>query len=148
MTRWLIVVVLAFVGISRLRLIPALGGFATYIEALGAATIMLPSFAQSIEAGWRYQWILLIEAIVFLSAGIAMRRRGILSAGALFMVLVAGRLLFDAINAMPNWIVVALSGFALLGIGMGILLARDQWDRWQHTVRSWWQDEDEAALVQ
>ncbi len=136
---------LAVVGISRLRLIPALGGYAAYIEALGAATIMLPSFAQSIEAGWRYQWILLIEATVFLAAGIAMRRRGILSAGALFLVLVAGRLLFDAINAMPNWIVVALSGIALLGIGMGILLARDQWDRWQHTVRSWWQDEGEGA---
>ncbi len=140
-------VVLAIVGISRLRLIPMLGDYAVYIEALGAATIMLPSFAQSIDAGWRYQWILLIEAIVFLAAGIIMRRRGILSTGALFLVLVAGRLLFDAINAMPNWIVVALSGIALLGVGMGILLGRDQWDRWQRTVLSWWNGEDDGALV-
>lgn len=140
-------VLLAVVGISRLRLIPALGEYAVYIEALGAATIMLPSFAQSIDAGWRYQWILLIETIVFLAAGIVMRRRGILSAGALFLVLAAGRLLFDAINAMPNWIVVALSGIALLGVGMGILLGRDQWDRWQRTVLSWWNSEDDGALV-
>jgi len=140
-------VLLAVVGISRLRLIPALGEYTVYIEALGAATIMLPSFAQSIDAGWRYQWILLIEAVVFLAAGIVMRRRGILSAGALFLVLAAGRLLFDAINAMPNWIVVALSGIALLGVGMGILLGRDQWDRWQRTVLSWWNGEDDGALV-
>lgn len=140
-------VLLAVVGISRLRLIPALGAYAVYIEALGAATIMLPSFAQSFGGGWRYQWILLIEATAFLATGIAMRRRGILSAAVLFLALVAGRTLFDAINAMPNWIVVALCGIALLGTGMGILLGRDQWDRWQRTLLSWWDDADEAALV-
>jgi hypothetical protein len=114
-----------------------------YVEALGAATVMLPSFVQSFDAGWRYQWILLIEAALFLAGGIALRRRGILSAGVLFLVLVAGRALFDAINAMPNWIVVALCGIGLLGIGVGILLGRERWDRWQRTVVSWWESAGE-----
>jgi len=140
-------VLLAVAGISRMRLIPALGESAVYMEALGAATIMLPSFAQSLDGGWRYQWVLLIEATAFLAAGIALRRRGILSASVLFLVLVAGRTLFDALNAMPNWIVVALCGIALLGVGMAILLGRDAWDRWQRTVISWWDDADENALA-
>jgi hypothetical protein len=132
-------VLLGLVGLSRLRLIPELAESGVYIEALGAATVMLPSFVQSLDAGWRYQWILLIEAAVFLAGGIALRRRGILSMGVVFLVLVAGRALFDAINAMPNWIVVALCGIALLGIGMGILLGRERWDQWQKTVVSWWE---------
>jgi hypothetical protein len=132
-------VLLGLVGLSRLRLIPQLADYGVYVEALGAAMVMLPSFVQSIDAGWRYQWILLIEATLFLAGGIALRRRGILSAGVVFLVLVAGRTLLDAINAMPNWIVVALCGIGLLGIGMGILLGRERWDRWQRTVMSWWE---------
>ena len=132
-------VLLGLVGLSRMRLIPELAEYGVYIEALGAAIVMLPSFVQSIDAGWRYQWILLIEATVFLAGGIALRRRGILSMGAVFMVLVAGRALLDAINAMPNWIVVALCGMGLLGIGLAILLGRERWDRWQRTVIAWWE---------
>jgi hypothetical protein len=131
-------VLLGLVGLGRMRLIPELAEYGVYIEALGAATVMLPTFVQSFDAGWRYQWILLIEATLFLAGGITLRRRGILSAGVLFMVLVAGRTLLDAINAMPNELVVAVCGIALLGIGMGILLWREQWDRWQRTVVSWW----------
>jgi hypothetical protein len=65
------------------------------------------------------------------------------------MVLVSGRLLFDALNAMPNWIVVALCGIALLGVGVGILLGRDRWDRWQRTLVGLWAETngDDAALA-
>jgi hypothetical protein len=142
-------VLLGVVGISRMRLIPQVNDYAVYIEALGAATIMLPSFAQSLEGGWRYQWILLVESTVFLAGGIAMRRRGILASSALFMVLVSGRLLFDALNAMPNWIVVALCGIALLGVGVGILLGRDRWDSWQRAIVGLWEEtaDDDAALA-
>jgi hypothetical protein len=142
-------VLLGLVGLSRLRLIPELAEYGVYVEALGAATVMLPSFVQSIDSGWRYQWILLIEATLFLTGGIALRRRGILSMGVVFLVLVAGRTLFDAINAMPNWIVVALCGIGLLAIGMGILLGRERWEQWQKTVVSWWEaaGDGKGALV-
>jgi hypothetical protein len=79
-----------------------------------------------------------------------MRRRGVLATSALFMVLVSGRLLFDALNAMPNWIVVALCGIALLAVGVGILLGRERWDRWQRAIIALWEDtnsEDDPALA-
>jgi hypothetical protein len=65
------------------------------------------------------------------------------------MVLVSGRLLFDALNAMPNWIVVALCGIALLGVGVGILLGRDRWDSWQRAIVGLWEEtaDDDAALA-
>jgi hypothetical protein len=46
-----------------------------------------------------------LEAAAFLTAGIALRRRGLLGASLFALVLVAGRVLFDTINAVPNWIV-------------------------------------------
>jgi hypothetical protein len=140
-------VLLGAVGLSRLRLIPELGSTAVHVEALGASTIMLPAFVQSFDAGWRHEWLLLIEATMFLTAGIGLRRRGLIATAALFMVAVSGRLLFGAINAMPNWIVVAVCGIGLLGAGLGILLGRDRWDRWQRAIVDLWAEanRDEAA---
>ena len=125
-------------GLSRLRLIPQLAGDAQYIEALGAATIMLPSFVQSIGGGWQYEVILLAEATVFLAAGVGLRRRGIVAAAFLGLVLAAGRVLFDAVNAVPNWVIVMLAGLVLLGIGVGILAGRERWAKWQDAMLSWW----------
>jgi hypothetical protein len=127
-------------GLSRLRLIPELTDTAQYVESLGAATVMLPSFIQSFEGGWEYQLILLLEAVLFLTVSVALRRRGILGVSLLALVLVGGRSLFDALNALPNWIVALVAGMALLGVGMGILLGRERWSKWQETALSWWAD--------
>jgi hypothetical protein len=118
-----------------------------YIEAIGAATIMLPSFVQSFSGGWYYQLVLVVEAAAFFCAGIALRRRGILTAAIGFIVLVAGRALFDAAHALPNWIVVMIAGMSLLGIGMGILAGRDRWDRWQRALLAWWDETESRALA-
>ena len=131
-------VLLGAFGLSRLRLIPQLAGDAQYVEALGAATIMLPSFVQSIGGGWHYEVILLAEASVFLAVGVAIRRRGIVAAAILALVLAAGRVLFDAVNALPNWVVVMLAGLVLLGIGVGILAGRERWAKWQDAMLAWW----------
>jgi hypothetical protein len=51
---------------------------------------------------------------------------------------------------MPNWIVVALCGIALLGVGVGILLGRERWDAWQQKVIGWWSEtdsDDDVALA-
>ena len=139
-------VLLAVVGLSRARLLPEWVPYAVYIEALGAATIMLPSFAQSFGGDWRYQWILAVEATLFLAAAVALRRRGLLAAALLFLVLAGGRVLFDAVNALPNWIVVAVCGVGLLAAGMAILLGRDRWDEWQRTIVGWWDEAGNGAL--
>lgn len=133
---------LAVLGLSRFKLIAGLEPAAFWVEALGAATIMLPSFLQSFDGGWRYEVILLAEAAAFFSAAVVLRRRGLLSASITFLVLVAGRTTVDVVNALPNWIVVMAAGMVLLGIGMAILAGRDRWELWQRTLRTWW---DEAA---
>ncbi|HEY8173350.1 MAG TPA: hypothetical protein VIH21_09685, partial [Dehalococcoidia bacterium] len=81
-------VLLAVAGLSRGKLIRELEPAAVYIEAIGAATIMLPSFVQSFSGGWYYQLVLVVEAAAFFCAGIALRRRGILTAAIGFIVLV------------------------------------------------------------
>ena len=46
---------LGLVALSRYRLLPGLEETATYVEGLGAAIIMFPSFLQSLEGGRRYE---------------------------------------------------------------------------------------------
>jgi hypothetical protein len=133
-------VALGLVGLSRLKLIPELTDTAPYVEALGATIVMLPSFEQSFDDGWVYTMVLVVEAATFFSLGVALRRRGLLATSLVALVLVAGRALFDAVNALPNWIVVLLVGMALLGIGMAILVGRDRWGQLEARLLSWWED--------
>jgi hypothetical protein len=109
---------------------------------------MLPSMVQSLEpGGGRYEWIVLAEALAFFISSIVLRRRGLLAAAIVAQVLVASRVLFDAVNALPNWVVVMLAGMALLGIGMGILLGRERWARWQEALLGWWAHGAGAAAL-
>jgi hypothetical protein len=135
---------LGIFGLGRLRLVPGLADTAAYVEAAGALIIMLPAFAQSIDGGWRYELMLLAEALAFVVVAVVLRRRGLLAAGLAGLVLGAGRVLFDGVNAMPNWLVAMVGGAALLGAGVGILSGRERWDRWQARVAAWW---DEAAAL-
>jgi hypothetical protein len=130
---------LGLIGLWKLQLIPELDEAAPWIEALGATVIMAPSALQSLQGEWRYLLVLLVEATAFFATGVTLRRRGILGAAMLFLVAVAARTLFDAVNALPNWIVVMLAGIALLGIGMGILLGRERWNAWQRSLLGWWE---------
>jgi hypothetical protein len=141
-------VLLGVLGLGRFRLIPELADASVFIEAAGAAVIMLPSGISALdEGGWRYTVILIAEASAFLSASVALRRRGLLVAALGALVLVALHALFDAVNAMPNWIVVMLAGMALLAGGSAILAGRDRWTRWQEHVLAWWQETGRGALI-
>lgn len=131
-------VALGAFGLGRFRLVPDMAPAATSFEALGAATIILPTFIQSFAPGWHYDALLIAEASAFLAAGIALRRRGVLGVALFFLVAAGGRALFDAISAMPNWIVAMTAGIALLAIGFAILAGRERWDRWQEAVIRWW----------
>ncbi len=131
-------VLLGLIGLSRYHLVPGLDESAVYVEALGAAVIMFPSFLQSIDGGWRYELILLIEAAGFFTAGVTLQRRGLLGTSLGGLVLVGGRVLFDALNALPNWIIALVIGMALLATGLGIMIGRDRWTRWEEKVASWW----------
>ena len=117
-----------------------LSEFAPWVEALGAVIVMGPSFLQSFPSTWQYEMVVVIEAAAFFAAGVILRRRGLIAAATLFLVAVATRSMFDAVNAMPNWVVVMLAGIALLGIGVAILLGRDRWNAWQDRLLAWWDD--------
>jgi hypothetical protein len=131
------VLLLGLVGLWRLRLIPEYADSAPYLEALGAAIIMYPSFAQSFGGGWQFLLVLLVEASAVLLMSVALRRLGLLAAALLFLVLFAARAIFDAANALPNWLVIMLAGTALLAIGVAILTAREQWSTWQQRILAW-----------
>ncbi len=134
------VVLLGMFGLWKFRLAPEFEDAAPWVEALGAAIIMLPSFVQSIDGGYRYQWILLVEALAFFAVSVALKRRGLLGASISALVLVAGRAVVDAVNALPNWIIVAIAGSSLLGIGMAILVGRDKWSEVQERLLGWWDE--------
>ena len=131
-------VLLGLLGLWKFRLMPELEDTAPAVEAIGAVIVMFPSFAQSLTDGWFYQVLVLVEATVFFTLSVALRRRLLLGTSLLALVLIAGRALFDAINALPNWIVILIAGLALLGIGTAILIGRDRWARWEQTILSWW----------
>lgn len=126
------------VGIARLRWAPAWERAVPFMEAAGAFTIMLPSALEAWNGDARYLLLLLGEAAVLLSAGVLIRRRGMAGAGITALVLVSGRMLFDAANALPNWVSVMVAGLALLVIGFAILAGRERFLRWQHAVLDWW----------
>jgi len=132
------VLLLGLLGLWKFRLIPELEDLAPAVEALGAAIIMLPSFREALGGGWQYLAILLAESAVFFTISVALRRRLLLGTALLAIVLIAGRALFDVINALPNYIVFLIAGLALLGIGTAILIGRDRWSRWEHAILSWW----------
>jgi hypothetical protein len=131
-------VLLGLVGLRKLRLAPELDDIAPFVEALGASIIMWPAFLQSLDRAWPHTPIVLAEAAGFLTLSIVLRRRAMLAAAIGAMVLVAARSLFDAVNALPNWMVVMAAGMALLAIGMAILAGRERWARWQDALLGWW----------
>jgi hypothetical protein len=132
------VLLLGLLGLWKFRLLPEFEDAAPAVEALGAAIIMIPSFREALAGGWQYLAILLVESAVFFTISVALRRRLLLGTALLAIVLIAGRALFDVINALPNYIVFLIAGLALLGIGTAILIGRDRWARWEHAILSWW----------
>jgi hypothetical protein len=109
------------------------------LQALGAAVLMGPSLAQSWQdGGWPYALLLLGEGFFILGVALVQRWRWLLSVATGFIVLDALRYLFDAAQALPNWLIVALAGLLLLGAGTAVLLGRERWVEWQRTAQAWW----------
>ena len=109
------------------------------LQALGAAVVMGPSLVQSWQdGGWPYALILFGEGFFVLGLALVQRWRWLLSVATGFIVLDALRYLFDAAQALPNWLIVALAGLLLLGAGTAVLLGRERWVEWQRTAQAWW----------
>jgi hypothetical protein len=133
-------VLLGILGVSGFRVIAAREDVAQVIDAAGATIVMAPTIVQAFAGGWPYVALLLAEATVFFALGVTLRRRLLVGVALATLLGVVIRVLFDAVHALPNWIVVLLAGMALLGIGTGILVGRERWGRWQDRILSWWDE--------
>jgi hypothetical protein len=138
---------LSLIGLRRLRLWPDAISLSPWLESAGVALIAWPTFLDSLDHGGQYQLLLIAESVALLAVSIVLRRRAMLATAAGFLTLAGGRVLLDAVNVMPNWIVVMIAGVALLGIGTLILIGRDRWDRWEAALVKWWADDAEAQTA-
>lgn len=129
---------------TRLRQLPRdLRVLTGPVEALGAALIMGPSFAQSLDEGaWHYGLILLGEGLGFVALALVQRRLWLLGTAVTFVVIDGAHYLFFAGGpALPNWAILAIAGTAVMAAGTAILLGRERWTDWQRLVQAWWNRE-------
>jgi hypothetical protein len=110
------------------------------VELLGAALIMGPSFAQSLdEDAWYYGAILLAEGIALVILALVQRRIWLMGAATTFVVMDAAHYLFFAGGpVLPNWAILAIAGTAVMAAGTAILLGRESWTACQEKLQSWW----------
>jgi hypothetical protein len=125
----------------RVRDLPAgARAFIPAAEVLGAALIMGPSFAQSLdEDAWRYGLILLAVGIGFVGLALVQRRIWLMGAATTFVVMDGAHYLFFAGGpVLPNWAILAIAGTAVMAAGTAILLGRENWTAWQKRLQTWW----------
>lgn len=133
---------------QRARDLPAdAQGLIGPLEALGAALIMGPSFAQSIDDGaWGYGLVLLGEGLFGVMLALVQRRVWLLGIAIGFVVADGLHYLFFAGGpALPNWAILAIAGVSVMAAGTIILLSRERWTEWQQMVRAWWTRQPAAS---
>jgi mannose/fructose/N-acetylgalactosamine-specific phosphotransferase system component IIC len=81
---------------------------------------------------------LLVEISALLAIGLILQGRWLIAIAVTFIGLEAVRVLVDAVDRLPNWVIFATSGTLLLAIGFVLLLKRELWVRWQGRISTWW----------
>ena len=109
------------------------------VAGAGVATLVLTSVTPSVDTGQlAYALWGLAEGLVLVGLGIAQRWRVVVVGGAAGVVLIAVRQLFDALAALPGWVILGGSGIALLGLAVVLLLVRDRLARTGRLVAERW----------
>ena len=111
------------------------------LQLAGAALLVLPQAEQGFEpGGTRWGLVLLIEGIALLGVAMVLGARWLGVSAVVTLSGVALRFLWlnRESEAVPYWVMLAVAGFLLLGVGMTILLQREWWDRTRVRVRGWW----------
>ena len=128
--------------LSRLKDLPLRSQELSAVETTGAIILMGPTLVQSLEEGaWAYGVVLLIEGIALVGLGLLWRRVWLLGTATAFVVLDGLHYLFFAGGpALPNWVILAIAGAAVMAAGTLILLGRDKWTRWHRALLAWWNE--------
>ena len=109
---------------------------------LGAAGVLLgTTLIQALgDEGLTYEFVLLAETIVYVLAGLLLRRRLIVLPGLAFAGIsgVLFALSGEGGGSLPPWAILAIAGAALLALGSVLLGRRDIWEWAQRQVRGLW----------
>lgn len=121
---------LAAVGLtarSREQLMPNLG-WHELLQLLGAALLIIPQAEQGFAPGGaRWGLVLLVEGAALLAVALALGARWLGVSAVLTLSAVALRYLWLQRNAVPYWLMLAIAGLLLLGVGIAVLFQREWW---------------------
>ncbi|MXZ63385.1 MAG: hypothetical protein F4Y98_07280 [Chloroflexi bacterium] len=116
-------------------------GWHEVLQVVAAGLLVLPQAEQGFEPGGaRWGLVLLIEGIALLGVSIALNTRWLAVSAVATISAVALRFLWvnRDTDLVPYWVMLAVAGFALLAVGMTVLLQREWWDRSRlRLVRRW-----------
>ncbi|MDP9266161.1 MAG: hypothetical protein M3O91_08630, partial [Chloroflexota bacterium] len=109
------------------------------LEVSGAAIALAPPYV----ATWGADAVsnaarLVATVLVLVALGIVFRRRWLLAVSLSFLGLGAVRAVVEAAGRVPNWVLFASAGAALLAVGFTLLVRREAWLRAQERLLSWW----------
>jgi len=133
---------LAVVGLtarSTQPLSPNLG-WHEVLQLVGAALLIIPQAEQGFEPGGaRWGLVLLVEGAALLVVALALDARWLGVSAVLTISGVAIRYLWERRDAVPYWLMLAVAGLLLLGVGIAVLFQREWWDRNRARLQIWWE---------
>jgi hypothetical protein len=109
------------------------------METGGALLFIAPTLI----AGWRDAFfprtpMVFFEIFLLLGVGVILGRRWLIAGALGALGLEAVRALIDVVNRLPNYLLFAMSGALLLGVGFVLLLKREAWRAFSDRARGWW----------
>lgn len=119
-------------------------GWHEVLQVAGAALLVLPQAAQGFDPGGaRWGLVLLVEGLALLGVALALNTRWLAASAVATLSGVALRFLWVNRNteAVPYWVMLAAAGFALLAVGLTVLLQREWWDRTRLRLRTRWRQD-------
>jgi hypothetical protein len=115
-------------------------GWHEVLQLVGSALLIIPQIEQGFGPGSaRWGIILLVESAALLAVALALSARWLGVSAVLTISGVAIRFLWERHAVVPYWLMLAVAGLLLLGIGIAVLLQRDWWDRNRARLQDWWE---------
>ena len=106
----------------------------------GAAMLVLPQAEQGFAPGGSiWALVLLVEGGAFVAISFLLAARWLAVSGVLTISGVAIRMLVESSDVIPYWLTLSMAGFLLLGVGVLLLLQREQWERVRSKTGQWWE---------
>jgi hypothetical protein len=110
-------------------------------EIAAAGVLLGTTFLQTFNDGTTYRFILLGETLVYLLAGLLLRRRLVVAPALAFATIAAALFALEGEGegGLPPWAILAIVGIFLIAVGFLFLVRRDLWERAQRAALGWWQ---------